>query len=97
MASSRRKRLRRERQAGDGEARVGGARARPGVLRCQGAAPGPGARAHMMQHHAPECMALAMHLSAKAWHQEGIMVQGAAGAQRLGCTKVQVHSCCDAP
>ena len=25
------------------------------------------------------------------------MVQGAAGAQRLGCTKVQVHSCCVAP
>ena len=38
-----------------------------------------------------------MHLGADAWHQECIMVQGAAGAQRLGCTKVQVHSCCVAP
>ena len=55
MASSRRKRLRRERQAGDGEARVEGARGRPGVLQCQGAAPGPGGdaweRAHLHAGH----------------------------------------------
>ena len=55
MASSRRKRLRRERQAGDGEARAEGARGRPGVLQCQGAAPGPGGdaweRAHLRAGH----------------------------------------------
>ena len=56
MARSRRsKRLRRERQAGDGEARVEGARRRPGVLQCQGAAPGPGGdaweRAHLHAGH----------------------------------------------
>ena len=55
MASSRRKRLRRERQAGDGEARAEGARGRPGVLQCQGAAPEPGGdawgRAHLRADH----------------------------------------------
>ena len=55
MASSRRKRLRRERQAGDGEARVEGARGRPGVLQCQCAAPEPGGgaweRAHLRAGH----------------------------------------------